>query len=51
MVDLYLDRLTPAKSGLALSKLYRELHRLTEEDNISWDELKLEALRQKKRSH
>jgi hypothetical protein len=45
MVDAYLDRLTPARSGLALSKLYRELHRIAERDHVSWDEIKLEALK------
>ena len=44
MVDLYLEDLDPAISDLALTKLYRELRRLAEQDNVS-----LEAFKRKKK--
>jgi hypothetical protein len=45
-VDLYLDRLEPPEMYLALTKLYRELRRIADQDKVN-----LGALKPKRKGH
>jgi hypothetical protein len=50
MVDLYLEGLEVAIADLALTKLYRELRRIAEKDDVNLEALEQEAVKEKKKS-